>query len=49
MVASTDPRMSMPKAGSTKFARTTYTIPSVIMIRKLAISSNPIPFKFFNI
>src|SRR5207244_12060804 len=49
MVASTDPRMSMPNAGSTKFARTTYATPSVIMIRKLVISSNPIPFIFFSI
>src|SRR5207247_9388326 len=49
MVASTDPRISMPNAGSTKFAKTTYTTPNVIMIRKLVISSNPIPFNFFSI
>src|SRR5438094_9960175 len=49
MVASTDPRISMPNAGSTKFARTTYATPSVIMIRKLVISSNPIPLIFFSI
>src|SRR2546425_8025342 len=49
MVPSTDPRMSMPNAGSTKFARTTYTTPNVIMIRKLVISSNPIPFNFLSI